>query len=317
MLNYKTNMIEGKNQKDGLNRFTGRVVFFAFTIIVFIIVLYFFARVKLRECISIDEEVTVLVCGDSHTQVSIDDSLLQSSLNISHSAQAYCYTYSVLRLLLQENAHIDTIILGYSFHSLSANFLHKDQYLLQSNYLMIVDISHQYDIIKSNGIDMLALIVNRSYQYIIKRHNHDHIQTRPFIGKYCAIVEQNLTHEEMNAAIARHFHYTNNNFGNVQEIEQLEYLLKIDKLCKEYSVSLFLINCPVRDEYYQAIPKQNLDKYYSTASLLNATLLDYHNYPMPDSCFADNHHLNITGASVFTLLLDSVFTEHNDSSHQF
>ena len=60
-----------------------------------------------------------LIIGDSHPQTAINPKLLNNAENLSQSAEPYLITYFKLKKLLDTNK-INTVILGYSYHNLSA-----------------------------------------------------------------------------------------------------------------------------------------------------------------------------------------------------
>src|ERR1700757_670909 len=74
---------------------------------------------KRIEKIKINAEVTTIICGDSHAQCAVDDSILNHSLNVANSGEPYIYTYNVIKVLKNDNPQIKVVILGYSFHSLA------------------------------------------------------------------------------------------------------------------------------------------------------------------------------------------------------
>ena len=83
----------------------------------------------------------------------------------------------------------------------------------------------------------------------------------------------------------------------------IKYLHKIIDYCNSYSLKLFLVYFPVyHPEYYY-----DQDYYYEQIGKIKPSegikFLDYSNYPIPDSCRYDAHHLNKDGAEMFTKII--------------
>ena len=68
---------------------------------------------------NIAKDKNILILGDSHTEVSLNDSIISNSINFSLGTSSYFHSYIKLKYILSNNEHIDTLILGYSFNSLT------------------------------------------------------------------------------------------------------------------------------------------------------------------------------------------------------
>ena len=61
----------------------------------------------------------IIIAGDSHPQKSINPKMFNSATSITQTAEPYVSTFWKLKYLLQD-IQIDTLILGFSHHNLSA-----------------------------------------------------------------------------------------------------------------------------------------------------------------------------------------------------
>ncbi len=300
-----------QSYRDNLCIFLKRLVSFLFPILIVIVVLFFIARYLSPRGLNVEDKVSVLICGDSHTKSAINDSVLSSSINISLTSQPFFYTYSILIPLLARNPEMQTVLLGYSFHSLSPimdsilfdSELAQENCLERESYLSIMSLTYVCQLVRTNGIQILGI---SSIKQIWKSIHSTDIHDLAFIGSYYPSTGQNLTDENVDAAIKRHYFNESTDINNSIAVYQVDYLYKIADLCNANDVELFLVNTPISSQYYEAIPKIYLENYYYIASTVDATLLDFHDFSLPDSCYGDSDHLNYYGATEFSLFLDSI-----------
>lgn len=294
--------------------FVKRLMYFILSEMLIIAVLFVYARSLSNVNTMFDDNIAIIVCGDSHMQSGINDSLLLSSMNISLTSQPYFYSYSVLSILLSNNPQIENVLLGYSYHSLSPLIdsiiserkLAQKACLDRKPYLVISPLSYVYQLVISDGFQELLMgSVNQIYKGMFSSE----IVEMPYIGGYYSSISNNLSDENIDAAIQRHYY---DEFGAVcsgVSVMQIDYLYKIAELCNKCDVELYLINTPISRQYFEAIPRSYIDNYYYIASTVDATFLDFHDFPLPDSCYGDADHLNYYGATEFSLYLDSLLNQ--------
>ena len=243
----------------------------------------------------------VLAVGDSHVECAVDDGIFSSAVNVAQSANSYLYSYLVIRRFLQENAHLDTVLL--SFH----------------------------DAVSRAGIDKRWIFDERSMIYKIPLHFSlmDRDDLAVFSRDKVQLVKAvlSLPYRIMPGFATRrgHFSYRDLNIGSYQKLDrdklqehiarggeeggrdttislyQKEYLLKIVELCRSRGVELILVNTPV----YKPEVYGNLDRLtdYYNRYLPGVKYMDYSGFPLDDSCRGDIEHLNYKGARVFSRYL--------------
>lgn len=294
--------------------FVERLIYFVLSVFIFVLILFTFARSLSNRNTGFNEDITIIACGDSHIAAGINDSILSSSVNIALSSQPYFHSYNVLGTLLPNNPEIKTVLLGYAYHSLSPNMdslvITKKSDLEncgdRGRYLIISPLSYTCHIVIKDGVEvLLRSIVNHIRIGISTKE----ILDRPYMGEYYLSNSHNMSQENTDAALQIQYY---NRAGEVQNeiaIYQLYYLYRISELCNKNDVELYLLNTPISRQYFEAIPRGYIDNYRYIASTVDATLLDFHDFPLPDSCYGDADHLNYYGATEFSLFLDSLLNQ--------
>ena len=77
----------------------------------------------------IKEKKNILIVGNSHTECSINDSIISNSVNLSQSASSYFYSYMKIREFTKYNPQIDTVIISFSDNDL---FSQKEKWFSSS-----------------------------------------------------------------------------------------------------------------------------------------------------------------------------------------
>ena len=269
--------------------------------------------------LTLDGNIHTLICGDSHTKTALNDSIIPNSLNIAHSSEHYLYSYNVLRVLLKNNPQVSTVILGLSYHNLSSFY---DDYIFEPDmtqymyprYFTVLDGKAMSLIIRDN-FDGFQRDFKDIYHGIYRHINARELDDYSFIGSFYKSSRNNKNDSTVNRALQEHYY---NNDNSLQEISafQLEYLMKIMKLCVNEKVKLILINCPLSNEYKSQVPQKFLDSYDLEAYEYGHYLLDYHDFDVPEEFWGDGDHLNILGSEIFSsFILDNhrnLFTEDSD-----
>ncbi len=263
--------------------------------------------------IKIDKNVNIIICGDSHTECAINDSILKHSANISIPEQSYIYTFNILKILTKSNPQINTVIIGYSFHSLSAFydsiFLHNIEYRCP-HYMPILDFNSISVLLSSNPIAVVRSSPN-VFSCMLKSLfiKSSDFSSYPFIGHYYASTVSKVTESNINNSIRTHYIDLppNQFFSSAQE----KYLLQIIDFCSKKHIKLILLNTPVNKEYYSKIPAKFIEKYYSFSQSVKeqAILYDFHDLDLPKNCYGDSHHINAFGAKILSLKLDSLLNK--------
>ena len=280
------------------------IVFFSVALILISIVsvIIFLQTYNATDKIKLDENIHTLICGDSHTETALNDSILQGSINISQSSQHYFYLYNVLKKLLKNNPQINTVIVGFSFHSLSSFY---DDYLFQeefskhmyTRYFSILDV-HSLFFLLTKNFPGVANDFNNILKSINKNTKVRDLERYQFIGKFYDSDRSNKNDSTIMNAIS--IHYYNNGKEQAFSDYQETYLGKIIELCREKNINLILMNCPVSNEYKAKIPSKFIENYYGFSEAHKDIILDYHDFQLPEDHYGDGDHINKKGSILFS-----------------
>ncbi len=259
------------------------------------------------------EDCKILATGDSHLQLAINPQFLEFSKNISQPAEPYYISYWKVKKLLGINKNIDTVLLGFSYHNISAC---TDKFLINPNHAgemfeRIYPIQ-ELDRLKSVEIDKATyykILVRKMCVYPHKSHTG-------YLGAYLRKSKSDVSNYEVR--IKSQFFINMNSGENSSSKENsgekniglssvyLKYLNRIKDLCKEKQVKLILVTTPLYKEYLSRVPKNIKDEYDRLRTKFTkegVLILDYSNAFSEDSDFFDCNHLNKNGAEKFTKLI--------------
>jgi len=268
--------------------------------------------------LTLNKNISTLICGASHTMCALDDKIIPNSINMSLSAECYYYTYYSLRKILNNDNNLKYILLGLSFSNFGENhdnriYETKQIKNMYPRYFLILEDREKLSLLKKNPTGLLKsipFILKDTITTFLKPNKYINY---PFWGYFHDRKNTNLSDTNIKAAIDRHYYNPNSDLLQSFSTLQLEYLLKIIDLCSKKNIRLYLINTPVSDEYFSEIPEEFINHYYNIVKKLksnrNVKILDYHNYQLPKNCYGDADHLNSNGAKIFS---EKIINEIND-----
>ncbi len=252
----------------------------------------------------IKEKKNILIVGNSHTECSVNDSIISNSVNLSQSASSYFYSYMKIREFTKYNPQIDTVIISFSDNDL---FSQKEKWFSPSQkinnkmtrHIILFNKDDYLDLFKSNPLEV-------SFQTFILYSDfyNLHMQKRDFIGSYNkinvnkideAIIEFNLSPPIVDEEIA---------------ITELKYLQKIYEFTQESNIKLILLNTPIHpilEKHFSVIKARNLE--IVSEKMPNATYFDHTSFVLENSMYADLSHLNNKGSNKYSEFLQSIFNK--------
>lgn len=240
----------------------------------------------------------LIIAGDSHPQKSINPNIFDSAISITQTAEPYVATFWKLKYLLK-GAQIDTLILGFSHHNLSAfNDLKFTNKTWSSEMYNRTYLTENFNTLNSELYD-----INTFYKTYFKNMciypNAKHFK---FMGGYENFDLNKI--EDYNNAIKRHY-FINEEPAGVSQTS-IAYLDSIVNYCKSNNILLTLTSSPVHQEYSKRIPKYIVDRYEEEKARLkkqNIRILDFTNAKYKDKYFLNSDHLNTEGSLKFTTQL--------------
>jgi hypothetical protein len=294
-----------------MNGFFGKLILF---LVVFALLTGSMVAYYIRDMRSVNFHAMagrhILVIGDSHTECAIDDDVFTRCVNISKSASAYVFSYALIRKWKADNPELDTVLLSYESKSLSE----KQQF------------GWMYD----------EIVIAPRLPYILPYFNVGDYWNYKFSAQFWkSVIQFPLTAREFHAqdTTGNHYIWQNEKFGMARALSynklkedvaatkpftredrpekvsqiSLEYIRKIAAYCRRKNITLILINTPVY-QWNKYVDKEqfekNRQKYFS-----DILYLDYKDFPLADSCYADIWHLNAAGQRQFSEYLQNHLTE--------
>jgi hypothetical protein len=289
-----------------MKKFISKISLFVFMLLIAIVAVLTWHNWSLKH-ITLPHNISTIVCGDSHTQSAINDSILTDCINISQSLEHYLYTFNVLNLTLRNNSQIERVILGVSYHSfgiVNDETIFKECYnYMYPKYLSIANTETLVELFTNNPI----LLISQSLSIlkgIIRSVGYTKYNQYHFYGAFYKSKKSNLNESSINEAIHRHYY---NEIGNKQDfsIIQKKYLNKIIDLCCDKNVELILINTPTSNGYREKIPEKFILDYYNTINKFESkiTFWDYSDLELEKKYYGDADHVNLLGAEILSTLI--------------
>ena len=253
----------------------------------------------------IKEKKNILIVGNSHTECSVNDSIISNSVNLSQSASSYFYSYMKIREFTKYNPQIDTVIISFSDNDL---FSQKEKWFSSSEkisnkmtrHIVLFNKDDYLELFKSNPLEV-------SFQTFILYSDfyNLHSQKRDFIGSYNKI-KVNKIHEDI-----IEFNLSPPIIDSTISITELKYLLKIYDFTQENEIKLILLNTPIHpilEKHFSVISQRNCAS-IARDQMPNATYFDHTSFVLKNSMYADLSHLNSKGSNKYSEFLRSIFNK--------
>ena len=257
-----------------------------------------FTTKKAFDGFRIAPNVTSVYSGDSHVEECINDKLLPNSLNIAQNSECYYYTYFKVKKLLAD-AHIDTLYLGFSYHSLSDYYddfvFGEYSPIIASKYFFILPNSEKVKFLKYNS-ENTSLFLRK----IIERGVN-----REIVGGFTNVFANTAAiKKSMDKRIDFQF-YRKGKLNSFSAFN-MGWFDKIIQLCREKNVVPVLLNTPLHPYYKSRIPAEYLQKYDEVLRAYQLKVVDLNGLPLDDESFIpDGDHVSERGATIVSKYLAS------------
>lgn len=256
------------------------------------------------------EKKNILIVGNSHTECSVNDSIVSNSVNLSQSASSYFYSYMKIREFIKYNPQIDTVIISFSDNDL---FSEKEKWFSSSEkinnkmtrHIILFNKDDYLDLFKSNPLEV-------SFQTFILYSDfyNLHTQKRDFIGSY-----NKINVNKIDEAIIE-FNRSPPKICEERADSELKYLIKIYEFTQENKIKLILLNTPIHpilEKHFSVIRQRNCSS-IARDQMPNATYFDHTSvvdtsFVLKNSDYADLSHLNNKGSNKYSEFLQSIFNK--------
>ncbi len=298
-----------------MTKFIKRVVVFVFIFSAgFCSLLYLYCMVlQVPSCYYTDQSIDKIVLGNSHPQCALNDSLISDFRNFASSGESYMYSYSKAKIIIHNNPQ-----LKYAFIELSNNMITDDidnnwirgRHQIFKNieyYLPLLGIKELMIIFEDQwGLLAPALskfLIKNSYSVLIelagdgesvmcsdKRVGYYRLETAT-IDSLMAIAEQDEESKK---------------YEKVKlSVLNLGYLDELLAYCELNNVKPILLRSPVHptctcldnEDLYESLVRRIYGRYL---------MLDFKDFPLLNSDYADMDHLNYRGSEKFSHYMDKL-----------
>lgn len=260
--------------------------------------------IKSQSTFSIDEDITKLFIGHSHTACSINDSILNNSINLSASGESYFYNYQKLKLVANANKQINTLFIEFANNNVDSvmddwtwGFRKMSYYLPYYSPFMESD---DFNILLDhNSTDLIASysIATRKHLYRIISGDYDLVDD---IGGFepakLSMVEELIAKNDFNPTLSD---------NQSLSVVNLSYLRKMIELCKTKNIKVFLIRSP-QHPLFADLKNESIYQNVLKTQFNDVELLDFDGMNFPNSHYLDLHHLNYKGAEQFSTLFNNL-----------
>ena len=257
----------------------------------------------------LNKDIEYVFAGNSAVECAVNDRLVEHSINIAESGEAYLYSYAKLKAVIETNQQISTVFIGYSFADI---LLEKEESWVFSDEFIIEKVQY-YNYLLSPQDRMLLFSKNpgaytRGLMKSVVNNISTALRASPGpkspgqiinFGGYKYLIRDKL---KVDPGVDLY-----NDKPVKKSVQQEYYLSKISDLCQENPDRLILLTIPKHISYTGNLDKSNLQLWLDVRkSLPEDSLLDLSTFALPDSCFGDLSHLNYRGAEQFSLYLNEL-----------
>lgn len=287
-----------------MNSFLKKLFIFSCTLLGYIGVNYLINKYIISSQSPYPSEVNILISGDSHLQKSLNPSEFNSAISNAQTAEPYISTFWKLKHLLKQTK-VDTLILGFSHHNISAfndlkfidkkwsKEMYKRIFLIQDFQSLKPSLYNKKEFYKT---------------YFKNMCSYPNLNPFNFTGGFENFDKSVI--EDFQKAINRHYFIDGKDAG-VSDLS-ISYLDSIVNLSAALDIKLILIGSPVHKNYLNRIPPYITNRYNKEKERLEAldvTIYDFSNLNYPDKYYLNSDHLNTNGSIKFSSDLKKIIQQ--------
>jgi hypothetical protein len=269
--------------------------------------------IKKRSKFILSSDSKIVLFGHSHSECAFNDTLIHNLKNLSRSGEDYFYNYPKVRMVLDQNPQIETVLIEFSNNQIDEKM---DDWTWGYKYMSAMLPRYQPFI---NKDDLIVLLKNNPGDFM----NCMSISTRKNISR---IIFRNYNFANDMGGYLRLNKietFTNSSNANkpINDIKpanlsdvNIKYLKKIIAYCQHMHKKVFLVRSPQNRNYEYLKNELQFLKVKNTL-FAGIPFLDFNNFPLQDQDFADPGHLNYKGAIKFSkwfnwMLASGVLSDH-------
>jgi len=281
-----------------MNNFLRKTKLF-FSLPIIFTLFFIFCVTQVSNSYKTKDNITDLYAGDSHMEAAIDDKIVAHSKNISKGGETFYFTYYKLKSLIEKNQKIEKVFIAVSYHNLSS----KQDVLTNGNrsyfyaapYFYILPLKEKIRVVGWN-LNHLNAFCKNVFKYGVET-----------IFKVPSFIGSGYTNESKSKASNRYIEerildvfYSKDSIAEFSDIN-IEYLKKINELCKNQNIALYTVNLPLHPDFLTKVPNKFSLKLNELMKKEEIKFIDFKNFSSKDSDFMpDGDHLSAKGAELIT-----------------
>ena len=260
--------------------------------------------IKRNASFKIKENTTSIVVGHSHSESSLNDSILANCENFSRSGEVYLYALCKVENIIRQNPNIKTVFVELTnnqFHDGMKTWLYSESYLQfhYATFFPFISIQNHLSLFYHSAktyIKSLPIVIKNMVLIILKRNFEFAYQYGGFNAS------KNILSTNYDQGEPKGEFYMGN----------YSFLRQITDFCKKNSVRVVFFRSPQMPEYNgrynEALYKSTIENDYPDVPYYDFDTLFNNNV----SFFSDFEHLNVEGAKAFSIMFnDSVLFRYN------
>jgi len=249
---------------------------------------------------------STLIIGHSHSECSLNDSLIDHTLNLSQSGESFFYSYFKVKKLLEANPGIRRIYIEFTNNCITTEmneWMYSDKYLnyRYPKYSAMMGLGAKYQLFRHNPkafMNAQPVSVKTKLKYLFL-HRSTFIQDADW-GNYLPVYHtlaaaDSLKMVEKIGALP---------IGELPE-DNLVYLRKLVDLCFEHHIEVSFIRSP-QHHAYPLRKNQPIFDSILKKRFFDVRFLDFNDFPILKGEFADLEHLNFAGSTRFSTAMDTL-----------
>ncbi|MDN3676895.1 hypothetical protein QWY90_06185 [Flavobacterium paronense] len=278
------------------------VLFVSIPIVCFtlFIVILEFINYEIATSERLDSSITTVFIGDSHIAQAINDSRLENCVNDAQTSESLYFSYYKLKILLKNNPSIKDVYLGFGYHSVTSYY---DKFILgefsnaiSSRYFSLLPFNEKLRILNANRNDFFSYL-----KVVVKNDILNILRGRKTYHGGFANSFSNTKAIEWSIKKRVLTQYYNEGSLSDYSLLNIEYLNKIEELCKKSNVNLILVNTPIYKLYKNKIPEKFKVKYKQLSEGMKIKILDLSDLLSKEYLFIpDGDHVSQEGALTTT-----------------
>lgn len=240
----------------------------------------------------------LLFAGDSHVSTALDDHIIPHSVNIAAPGEPYRYTFFKLRTTLSNNPGVKKVVLGLSYHNLSAyldsNIYGKKGAPITADYFFMLPHDDQWMLLHNFSYDLAPYVqgvLRHGFKDLLKRSGR-----QPFFGRFENLFDSTRAVDSSMDKRIKYQYYPEGPLAGFSD-QNTAWLDSIATLCRNAHVTLAFINTPMNTRYRAGIPSAFIERYNEIIHHYGFPVIDISALSMTDDRFMpDGDHLSVKGA---------------------